>query len=56
MDKKDRELIRKIYENCLRLQLKGELSEYDDGRMAVCEMLLKLNTIKNLRAKICKKE
>jgi hypothetical protein len=54
MDRKDRELIRKIYENCLRLQLQGKLSEYDDGRMAVCEMILKLNTIKKLKARVFK--
>lgn len=40
MNKKERELVEGIYKDCLRLKKRGELTEFGEGQMRVCEMLL----------------
>lgn len=43
MDKKERELVEGIYRDCLRLKKRKELTEFGEGQMAVCGMLLGLD-------------
>lgn len=42
MKKKERTLITKIYNDCLQLKKKGDLTEFGAGQMAVCEMLMRI--------------
>lgn len=40
MDRKERALVEEIYKDCLRLKKRGELTEFGEGQLRVCEMLL----------------
>lgn len=40
MNKKERELVEGIYRDCLKLKKRKELTEFGEGQMKVCGMLL----------------
>ena len=40
MNKRERTLIEGIYRDCLKLKRRKELTEFGEGQMCVCEMLL----------------
>lgn len=40
MNKKERLLITEIYKDCLKLKRRGELTEFGEGRLNLCKILL----------------
>ncbi|MBU4351624.1 MAG: hypothetical protein KJ939_00895 [Nanoarchaeota archaeon] len=42
MNKKEQKFITSIYNDCLALKRRGELTEFGQGQMILCKMLLKM--------------
>ncbi|MDD4878073.1 MAG: hypothetical protein PHO02_03495 [Candidatus Nanoarchaeia archaeon] len=40
MNKKERLLVMEIYKDCLKLKRRGELTEFGEGRLNLCRILL----------------
>ena len=40
MNRKEGDLLRGIYADCLRLKRAGELTEFGEGQLVLCRMLL----------------
>jgi hypothetical protein len=40
MNRRENELVLKVYKDCLKLKRNGKLTEYGEGQMDLCRMLL----------------
>jgi len=40
MNRREKELVLKVYKDCQKLKRKGKLTEYGEGQMDLCRMLL----------------
>ena len=40
MNRREKNRLLKVYKDCLKLKRKGELTEYGEGQMDLCRMLL----------------
>jgi len=43
MNRQEKKLLLEIYRDCLKLEKRGELTEYGRGQRDLCRMLLKIN-------------
>lgn len=41
MNKKEQQLIKEIYKDCLALKKRGELTEFGYGQLCLCKRLIK---------------
>jgi len=40
MNAREKKLIKETYADCIRLKKKGELTEFGEGQLVLCELLL----------------
>lgn len=49
MNKKEREFVEGIYRDCLILKKRKELTEFGEGQMRICGMLLAVNKLVGIK-------
>ena len=48
MNLRERTLLKNIYKDCIKLRQKNELTEFGEGQLALCQMLLKKSVKRGL--------
>ena len=51
MNKKEQAILNQIYSDCVFLRLRGELTDFGEGQLELCEMILELKQDKIKRKK-----